>query len=320
MTADTSNCGSCGHACAASEICTLSQCEKPSCKGLLQCAGESCCTTLPVPGGTFPMGRSLNGTDAYPQSLFTDELPEHNVTVSPYSLDKYQVTVGRMRNFVAAYDAWHAAGHPAAGQGAHPRIVGSGWQSAWTLPQSSTALVTLLNCPAPGAIVPWTDTPGDQEDYPMDCVQWNVAFAFCLWDGGRLPTEAEWEFAAAGGDDNRLFPWGGTAAQYSDSFACPAEAMCAYAPVGSHPGGVGRYGHMDLAARVGNFVLDGYAADWYSNGGATCIDCANLDASQGRVCRNGGTTADTVRSVVRGGEGTSQNTAALGLGLRCARD
>jgi len=64
LTSDAANCGGCGQGCSANEICTGSQCDKPSCKGPLQCQGESCCTTLPVPGGTFPMGRSLNGTDA----------------------------------------------------------------------------------------------------------------------------------------------------------------------------------------------------------------------------------------------------------------
>jgi formylglycine-generating enzyme len=266
------------------------------------------------------MGRSLNGTDAYPKSLFSDELPEHNVTVSAYNLEKYQVTVGRMRNFVAAYDAWRASGHPQAGEGAHPRIADSGWQSTWTLPQDAAALKVVLNCPNPGAIVPWSDIPSNHEDYPMDCVQWNVAFAFCLWDSARLPTEAEWEFAAAGGDENRLFPWGGTAAGYSNALTCPAESVCDYAPVGSSASDVGRYGHLDLASLVGNFVLDGYSAVWYSNGGATCNDCANLDASKGRVCRNGGTDADTQRSVVRGGEGIAQDGFGKGQGLRCARD
>jgi len=317
---DPANCGSCGHACAANEICTNYGCEKPSCKGALKCNGESCCTTLPVPGGTFPMGRSLNGTDAYPKSLFSDELPEHNVTVSAYNLEKYQVTVGRMRNFLEAYDGWRASGHPVVGEGAHPKLAGTGWQSSWVLPQDSTALLAAFNCPLPGYIPPWTDSPSGHENYPMDCLQWNVAFAFCLWDGGRLPTEAEWEFAAAGGDENRLFPWGGTLAEYGADTACPAESVCSYSSVGTQPNDIGRYGHLDLSSSVGNFVFDGYAADWYSTGGANCVDCANLDAGKGRICRNGGSQVETQRSVVRGGEGFAQDDAVAGGGLRCARD
>jgi formylglycine-generating enzyme required for sulfatase activity len=42
----------------------------------------------------------------------------------------------------------------------------------------------------------------------LNCVSWYILFAFCVWDGGRLPTDAEWGFALAGGEEQRPFPWG----------------------------------------------------------------------------------------------------------------
>jgi hypothetical protein len=100
----------------------------PSCGTGLACAGGvDCCESPVVPGGTFPMGRSVGGSDACPPGLDicggTNEQPEHPVTVSSFALDTFEVTVGRWRTFVNAY----TGKPPAAGAGAHPLIGGSGW-------------------------------------------------------------------------------------------------------------------------------------------------------------------------------------------------
>src|SRR6201999_4137350 len=53
----------------------------------------------------------------------------------------------------------------------------------------------------------WT---GGDDSRPMNCVTWFESYAFCIWDGGFLPSEAEWEYASSGGKDYRLYPWGNT--------------------------------------------------------------------------------------------------------------
>jgi sulfatase modifying factor 1 len=127
----------------------------------LCCQGESCCTSLTVPGNTtstpFTMGRGEVSTasDYCPGGDF-DEVPEHNAIVATYALDKYEVTVGRFRKFVAAYDAWHATAvpqNPVDNAGAHPIAANTGWGRSWTasikdLPMDSTALVAELKCNA----------------------------------------------------------------------------------------------------------------------------------------------------------------------------
>jgi hypothetical protein len=119
-----------------------------SCKGAgTECTDDgkpvTCCATKPVPGGTFPMGRSQYGSDSwswgpYPPSSALNELPEHPATVDGFELDTFEVTVGRFRKFVEAYDGTP----PAAGTGAHPKIAGSGWRTEWDqeLPSDACAL------------------------------------------------------------------------------------------------------------------------------------------------------------------------------------
>lgn len=297
----------------------------PSCAGETgtECQGKSCCSTLEVPGGTFPMGRSENGTDANSSpDADSSEMPEHDVTVAGFMLDEFEVTVGRFVKFMAAYDGTP----PAVGAGAHPLIEGSGWKSAWngSLPKSKSELEESLQCWASlatyhaGALGPQTK--------PINCVTWYAAFAFCAWDGGRLPTEAEWEFAAAGGDENRKYPWGsGSTVQGMASCGCMADdnADCSQAdilPVGSLPAGAGRWGHKDLAGNLNEWVLDWWDGNWYSGSGANCTNCANLKQAEYRGIRGGNYDRGTyyVRAAFRGA--TEPNNNERLTGFRCARD
>ncbi len=220
------------------------------------------------------MGRSLNGSDAFAQGADI-ELPEHPAQVSAFYLDTFEVTVARFRPFVQAYPD----SLPKDGQGAHPKKPGTGWQSAWLdhLPKTraefeSYDLACMGTYPPPSFIkATYTAEPGPFENYPINCIDWYVAFAFCVWEGGRLPTEAEWEYAAAGGDENRLFPWGSKDPGWPSNDRACMQTGC----LGKYGtlSGVGRWGNFDLAGSMLEWVLDTLS----SYPAAPCADCIVFD-------------------------------------------
>ena len=180
----------------------------------------------------------------------------------------------------------------------------------------------------------WTNTAGSQENQPINCVNWWEAYAFCIWDGGFLPSEAEWEYVAAGGSQQREYPWGSAA----PGTACPGTGCqyaiynCDYpsgtgsctdvsniAPVGTATLGAGLWGQLDLAGNVWEWTLD-----WAATYVAPCTDCANLTAASYRVARGGdfaiciGCTTGTLAPVTRNGN-NPPSLRYYGFGLRCAR-
>ena len=242
------------------------------------------------------------------------ETPEHPASVSAFALDKYEVTVGRFRAFVQSGGATQA-NPPREGNGTHPLIAGSGWDSAWNpnLPADHDALVASVDC---GRFDESPDAATDTQ--PMGCVNWYEAFAFCAWDGGRLPTEAEWEYTAAGGAQNRVFPWGNDITQplpanYVDNHSSPQL------PVGSEPLGNGRWGHADLAGSIEEWTVDYFSIDYYEQTEAGCTDCANIGRTFVRTMRGGGyrSARNYLRAVARYWANPQSNGGTLGV--RCAR-
>jgi len=296
-----------------------------SCMALAHTCGPQrdgdCCESLIVSGGTYFRSYDLAG-DAQSGDM------NYPATVSNFYLDKYEVTVGRFRAFIEDGQGTQAK-HPAAGAGAHAKIPGSGWQASWNtdLPVGTAELVVGLKCdPEPFVMQTWTDEPGVNENRPINCITWYEAMAFCVWDGGRLPTEAEWNYAAAGAEQQRAYAWSNpgsltTIDSAHASVDClgdgvPSCTLADLVPVGTKPLGDGLWGQSDLTGNVSEWTLD-----WSAPYESTCADCANLSVASKRVLR-GGSFLDFPKGARTGVRAGSQVPTAGSLvrGIRCARD
>jgi formylglycine-generating enzyme len=297
----------------------------PSCVGLATTCGassDSCCSSLVVTAGTYyrSYDKAADGSSGN---------TGNPATVSDFRLDKYEVTVGRFRAFVEAGMGTRASA-PTAGAGAHASIAGSGWDTSWngSLVVDKAALVAAVKCST--MYQTWTDTPAANEHRPMNCLTWYEAMAFCVWDGGYLATEAEWNYAATGGDQQRAYPWSspagaltpldGSYASYHDGTNCVGDgavgcALTDLVAVGSKPLGDGRWGQSDLAGNLFEWTLDWYAGTYVN----PCTNCANLVAGSNRVIR-GGCFNDIATSLRAGSRGSSTpNPRFFNVGVRCAR-
>ena len=196
------------------------------------------------------------------------------------------MTVGRYRQFAAA---WTGGWRPAAGAGKHAYLKGgglaataggieTGWDTTWNSTANvnpTTASLTRGSfCDSTHAT--WTAAAtGGHENLPINCVNWFESYAFCIWDGGFLPSEAEWEYAAAGGSEQRQYPWGTTAPGMTNQYAIYGSFYTGnatgLAPVGTATSGAGRWGQLDLAGEIWEWNLD-----WKQTYVNPCTDCVNL--------------------------------------------
>jgi formylglycine-generating enzyme required for sulfatase activity len=296
----------------------------PSCAGPLNKCGSSsndgCCVNSLVVGGDYYRG--------YNGSNYTDT--GYPATVADFRLDKYEVTVGRFRNFVTAYVAgWR----PPTNGGKHTHLFAGaglkagagnepGWDSSWTSGLPTTQAGWNTNLGAAGGT--WTSA---NENVPIDLVNWREAYAFCIWDGGFLPSEAEWNYAAAGGNEHRYYAWSNPASSttISSSYAVYYDGTAhPLASVGSKPSGKGKWNQLDLLGNTYEWVMDQGNAIAASGGNPVipyatpCDNCMTTSTDGKRIVRGGhATTADYDLVVARRWSNAETGRGTL-FGFRCA--
>jgi formylglycine-generating enzyme required for sulfatase activity len=244
-----------------------------------------------LPGGTFHMGSDTNATfRQFPSSspgmraMLDAETPVHEVTIPPFFIDRCEVTNAQFQRFIRARPEWSK------------RRVGGRYLSSWNGDRF----------------------PAGQSGFPVAFITWQAAVAYAEWAGKRLPTEAEWEFAARGGRADALYPWGNQD---------PSSKFANYAgSVRNGPIRVGStlpnpYGLFDLAGNVWEFCLD----EWQRYPSSTVVQ------SEADLLRMRNTKAE--RRVIRGGsfDGSGLNMRITArdshradnpvghVGFRCAR-
>ena len=229
-----------------------------------------------VPGGTFWMGRD-NGP--------ADEQPLHEVTVTPFEMDATEVTVGQFAKFVKA-TGYITTSERVPDPKSVPNVAPADLQpgSAVFVPIDAS-----LRGPWETPHPPWwryvvganwrqpeglhTSVKG-KKNYPAVQITWDDAMAYAKWAGKRLPTEAEWEFAARGGLARKAYCWGdqkngAEGKWYANAFQgkfpaadSGADGFAGLAPVKSFP--PNGYGLYDMSGNAWEWCSDWYDPDYYA--------------------------------------------------------
>jgi len=235
-----------------------------------------------IPGGEFSMGAADplgQDANAVGMQATEDSRPIHRVAVDGFWMDKTEVTNRQFAEFVKATGYVTVAERtPTAEEfpGAPPENLVAG-SVVFSPPDHAVPLDTHFRwwSYVPGANWRHPAGPGSESagDYPVVHVAFEDAEAYAKWAGKRLPTEAEWEFAARGGLSGALYPWGNeflvdgkfmanTHQGHFPNEDTHADAHGGIAPVAQFPPNA--YGLHDVAGNVWEWTRDWYRPDYYA--------------------------------------------------------
>jgi len=236
-----------------------------------------------IPGGTFMMGADNDQASS-------DEYPKHQVAVDPFWMDEHEVTNAQFARFVLETGYITTAERkpdweelkkqlpPGTPKPDDNMLVPA--SLVFTPPSHAVNLNNYHEWWRWVAGASWKrpEGPGSglkgMEKYPVVHISWDDAMAYCEWAGKRLPTEAEWEFAARGGLVDNIYPWGNEhvdkgqpkANSWQGSFPnknTAADGFSGLAPVKSFaPNGYGLY---DIGGNVWEWCSDWYRNDYYES-------------------------------------------------------
>jgi formylglycine-generating enzyme len=304
-----------------------------------------------IPGGTFTMGSSQGDTP-------NTERPVHNVQVHGFWMDRTEVTNFQFAAFVAATGHVTTAERPVDWEELRRQLPpGTPRPADADLAPGSMRFVPPSHQPRRltdfnlwwrwehGTDWRHPEGPGSglagREQHPVVHVSWDDAVAYARWAGKRLPTEAEWEYAARGGLSGKRYPWGDEPQTDADPVRAniwqgtfptsntARDGFVGTAPVANY--GANGYGLHDMAGNVWEWCSDWYRADAYATAGASQVDpqgpAQPWDPEEPlapkRVTRGGSflchvSYCESYRTAAR--RGTSFDSGTSHIGFRCVKD
>jgi len=255
-----------------------------------------------IPGATFEMGQDASEVPRLQEKfkikraeMFADEAPRHKVKIGSLYLDKTEVTNAAFKKFLVNHLEWQKTSIPA-------EFHNGKYLEDWS----------------------GNDFPTGKDKYPVVFVSWYAAVAYCQAQGKRLPTEAEWEYAAAGGLKEKAFPWGDEMPDKSIvNFS--GSGLKAATAVGIYP--ANGYGLFDMAGNVWEFLADEWQKYSDSNdaqtnpvaGGDFFTGKTYRQVKTRRAIRGGGYGAAPVNMRITFRDSHQPENAGDHVGFRCAK-